>query len=89
MIDPIYLAKLKEFENKFKFWKPGIYVYVEGGNIQDASADCDVDFNLFDNDNEKERTKLEPGEEPYQERIEMWNWMINSGIKDGTLKEIY
>lgn len=48
-----------------------------------------MDFNLFDNDNEKERTDLEPGEEPYNERHDMWNWMIDSGHRDGSLKAIF
>jgi hypothetical protein len=89
LVSSDYLTILKEFQSRFKFWKPGIYIFVEGGNVQGASANCDMDFSLFDNDNEKVRTELEPGEEPYNERLDMWNWMIDSGHNDGSLKEIY
>jgi hypothetical protein len=85
-----YLITLKDFEARFKHWTPGVYVYVEGGVIQGASADCNMHFSLFDDDNEKERgpEDLNPGEEPYQERKDTWNWMIDSGHRDGTLKTI-
>lgn len=89
LVSSDYLITLKEFQNRFKFWKPEVFVYVEGGLVQGASANCDMGFNLFDNDNEKERTELEPGEEPYNERHDMWNWMIDSGHRDGSLKSIF
>jgi hypothetical protein len=79
---------LNDFSVRFKLWRPSVYVYLEGGNIQGASADCDMHFNLFDDDNEKE-TIPTAIDEPYIEKKAMWNWMIESGHKDGTLKPIY
>jgi lipoate-protein ligase A len=86
-----YLKVLNDFEQRFKLWNPNVYVYVEGGLVQGASADCNMFFNLFDDDNEKETDpeKLEPGEESYQEKKDMWEWMIESGHKDGSLKAIF
>jgi hypothetical protein len=85
-----YLTSLKEFVSRFKVWKPGVYIYVDGGVVQYAYGNCDIDLNLFDNDNEQDRTveEKEPGEESYEDTKNMWDWMIDSGIKDGSLKEI-
>ena len=89
LINSDYLISLKAFQERFKLWTPNVYVYLEGGNIQGASADCSMHFNLFDDDNEKETPPEERGGESYFERKETWQWMIDSGHHDGSLKTIY
>ena len=99
-INEDYIKKLQDFNIRFKLWNPSIYIYLEGGNIQGASADSSMHFHLFDDDNEKaeeEKFESQPPEyketiqerESYYDKREMWQWMIESGHKDGSLKPIY
>ena len=94
LVNKDYFNVLKDFYERFKLWKPSVYVYVEGGVVQGASADCDMHFNLFDDDNEKasdpeDLSKMQRHEPDYHERKETWNWMIESSHRDGTLKPIF
>jgi hypothetical protein len=84
-----YLKILNDFITRFKLWKPNVYIYIEGGNMQYVYADSDVHLSLFDDDNEKETPPKYRDKESYSDRKETWNWMIQSGINDGSLKEVF
>ena len=81
-VEPEYLSKLKEFVDKFKNFNPEVFVYLSGGTIQQANANSNVIFNLWDND-----IRIQYSD--YEDQLEEWNWMIETGIKNGTLKNIY
>ena len=87
-LDKDYLRKVVQFCEEFKSWDPNVYVFVEGGVVQGASANCNMIFSLFDADNEKEDIEDED-EFPYKERLEEWNKMIEDGHKSGKLKPIF
>ena len=92
-LDKDYLRKVVQFCEEFKTWRPGVYVFVEGGVVQGASANCNMNFELFDADNEKQRGEEEykdnrPGH-PYSERLQEWNETIHEGHESGKLKTIF
>ncbi len=82
-----YLTKLEDFVQRFKHWYPEAYAYIEGGCLQGVSANCNLAFNLWDNDNEKEN-QFDEDKNTYDFRHDEWNQMIDAGHKDGTLKPI-
>lgn len=83
-----YMEQVVQFAKDFDIWTPEIYVMVEGGCIQGASANCPMHFNLFDIDNEKvEDEQLDTI--PYEDKLFEWETMINEGHEFGKLKAIY
>lgn len=86
IIDPEYLVRLGLFVEKFQFWNPECYAFIEGGNLQGASANCSLVLSLFDVDNEKADTE---NPIPFQERVDEWNRMIEESHQSGTLKPIF
>jgi len=87
-LDKDYLRRVVQFCEDFKTWNPEIFVYVEGGCIQGASANCNIHFNLWDDDNEK-ASQLMPNDPLYTERHDDWSQTINEGHKSGKLKPIF
>lgn len=87
------LAAFKEqrkFISYFEQWVPSIYVYVEGGNIQGASATANINFNLYDIDN------LHGCDEQEQKEFyknfgtpEQWDAMIKRRTETGELVPVY
>jgi hypothetical protein len=72
--------------DQFTAHVPNVYIFVEGGNIQGASADSSVFFQVYDKDN------LNNDEETYVEHngtLDEWNEMIITRTKSGELKPIY
>jgi hypothetical protein len=93
IINPTYLTKLKAFQEKFKNWTPSIYIYVEGGVLHYANADCNMHVSILDKDNliAEAEDPIEPGQPPREEVyevIEQWDYMMETGLKDGTLKNV-
>ena len=64
--------------------KPKVYVFVEGGNIQGASANMSIEFNVFDKDNFNA-----PDYDGEADDLKNWNTMINEGHETCALKPIY
>lgn len=65
---------------------PEVYVFVQGGLIQGASANMSIDFNVFDKDNYDDSDFDHENEEW---SLKDWNQMIKEGTKNGTLISIY
>ena len=97
VLTPPYKQKIEDVILRLKLWKPEIFIYLEGGNIQGASANCNMVFNLWDDDNKKceavenidESSDGNAEFEAYEHDKETWNWMIEQGHKDGSLISIY
>lgn len=71
---------------------PEVYVYVEGGNIQGASANVPIVWNLFDKDNfdaEENDGFNDPRFQYHAKSLDEWNKMIEEGTEQGTLIGIY
>ena len=83
-----WFERCKQFVKDFKTWRPAVYVFVEGGVVQGASANCSMSFDLFDADNEKEEDKSDDGSK-YEERLEEWNEYIKEQTTKGLLKPIF
>ena len=88
-----WFERAKLFVEDFKTWTPEIFVYLEGGNIQGASANCSMHFNLWDDDNEQmnEVHYFDDSKNlmTYDERLADWNRMIEEDIASGKIKSIY
>jgi len=83
-----WFERCKQFVKDFKTWTPEIFIYLEGGNIQGASANCSIHFNLWDDDNEK-ASQLLPNDPLYKERLNDWNEYIKEQTTKGLLKPIF
>jgi hypothetical protein len=90
LINPKFLEQLNEMNVKFNHWKPNIYIYVEGGIVQEVISDCNIYLSIFDDDIESRSDEDDDDQtknkESYQDRKETFKWMIESGLRDGTLK---
>lgn len=75
---------VEEFEN----YKPSVYVYVEGGNIQGASGTEHINFNLFDKDNYMAGEDQDEFVKNYG-TPKQWDAMIKKRTKKGELVDIY
>ena len=86
-----WFERAKAFVEDFKTWTPEVFIYLEGGCIQGASANCNMHFNLWDDDNEKEGEVIhfENEEMSYKERHKEWNTMIEEDTTKGIIKPIY
>jgi len=73
-------AKFDEFEKH----QPAIYLYVEGGVLQGASATCEMDFNLFDKDNYDQTEPEETEQTP-----EKWDKMIKKLTRTKEIKGVF
>lgn len=72
--------------------KVDVFVFVEGGNIQGASATIPIGFEVFDMDNfnaEKENNFTDRYGYYHANSLDEWNKMIEDGHKDGSLKSVY
>lgn len=84
-----FIAKAEKTIKDFEEYQPAIYLYVEGGNIQGASATESLSFNLFDKDNlygvdeEEEKKFIETFGTPDQ-----WDEMIKQKTADNDIKFI-
>jgi len=86
-LDADYLVKLEDFVQRFKYWHPEAYAVIEGGILQTVNANCNLAFNLWDDDNEKEEG-TDAEEITYENRQSEWNQMIADGTKNGELKTV-
>jgi hypothetical protein len=78
-----YLAIIEQNKllvDEFEQYHPSIYIYIEGGALQGASATEAMWFNLFDKDN---YSKSEPGE--YFCTPDEWEKDIETKTQDGTI----
>lgn len=83
------LAQIEEnlkLVDAFEAEKADVYIFVEGGNIQGASANCNAAIEIYDKDNYNEATS--------DERKEMgdpdeWNDWIKKETVKGNLIPIY
>ena len=87
-LDMDYLRKVVQFCEEFKTWTPEIYLMVDGGVVQGASANCSMHFNLWDNDNEV-ASQMMPNDPIYEERLSDWEDTIKEGHESGKLKPIF
>lgn len=84
------IADAKEAFRKFAEFKPEIYIYVEGGNIQGASANCQMAVEIYDEDliqcgpDENEQEYTESNGTP-----EEWSKMIDEETAKGNLTPVY
>jgi hypothetical protein len=85
-----WIAESEKEIAEFEAFNPTVYVFVEGGNIQGASADSEMNFELYDKD------ILDAGdveaENDYIEShgtLQEWNAMIKNRTDSGELKPIY
>lgn len=75
---------------QFREFTPEIYLYVKGGMIQGASANCKMGVDIYDADNLDNCT-----DEEEQEFIELngtaeeWDEMIKAKTAEGTLIAVY
>lgn len=84
-----FIQKCKEVLAEFTAYQPCIYVFVEGGNIQGASATEPIGFNLYDKDNldgadDKEQEFLDTFGSPSE-----WDAKLKSLTKSGHIIPIY
>jgi hypothetical protein len=86
-MDPDYFKRLCDFLDKFKYWKPEVFIHVEKGLIQTIFANEDIVVNLWDDDVEKKNNPDE-NEVPYDERRNEWEQMIESNLNSGEIKQI-
>lgn len=86
-MDPEYFKRLCIFLDKFKYWKPEIFIHVEKGLIQTIFANEDIIVNLWDDDNEKE-INLDDDMISYNDRKAEWEYMIKSNLNNGEIKQI-
>lgn len=78
-----FIADAKAVLSEFEKHQPAIYVMLEGGNIQGASATCDIDFNLYDKDNYK------AGDLPHDLTPEEWNEQIEALTASNNITGVY
>lgn len=79
--NPTFIAEATKVIDEFEKHRPAVYIFLEGGNIQGASATCDIDFNLFDKDNYKAGDDSQTPEE--------WNDQIEAMTESNEIKGIY
>ena len=84
-MDPKYFKRLCDFIDRFKYWKPEVFVHVEKGMIQTIFANEDIIVNLWDDDAKKE----EDSKEFYDDEKAEWEHMIESNLNNGEIKQIY
>ena len=53
LLDHKYIEQLNELFDRFAYWKPEAYIYIEKGLIESIHANCNLEINLWDNDIEK------------------------------------
>lgn len=75
-------AAIDEFENE----QPTIYIMVEGGNVQGASANCSINVDIFDVDNYK---AIDADDKEMYETPEERDEMIKAKTAAGTIKPVY
>lgn len=79
---PVYIKELEEFVAKFRHFKPEVYIYIEDGTLHYVASNSNTVVNIFDVDNEKDF-------DDYKDKKEEWDYMIQSGITNGLLKNVY
>ena len=77
----IYVDSLTEIVEKAKHWKPEIFLHIEGGNLQFVAANTNIVLNVFDADNEKEKSD-------YKDQREEWDYMLQTSIENKTLIQL-
>ncbi len=85
-----WIEKAFQALETFREFSPTIYICVEGGLVQGASADADLTVNLFDMDNYENGT-LEDRKE-FEENFgtpKDWDTMIREGTASRRLKPVY
>ena len=87
-MDPDYFKRLCDFLDRFKYWKPEVFIHVEKGMIQTIFGNEDIVVNLWDDDIEKEND-LDEDESTYDERKMEWEQMIESNLNSNEIKQIY
>ena len=87
-IDSTYHKKLNLFVEKFQYWKPEIFIHVEGGIIQAIWANTNIFVNLWDDENQKCEDEYNIGIS-YNDRKLEWEQMIKSNLNSKEIKLIY
>lgn len=85
-----WIEKMEKAIDAFSKYKPTIYVYVEGGNVQGASADCGIQFEIYDKDNLEAGTTED--EKDYIENhgtLQEWDNMITTLTNRRVLRPVY
>lgn len=81
------IKEAKQLLDKFENSKPAVYVFLKGGNIQGASATCEMNFELYDNDN------YDSGDLDHDYRDgqtpDEWTTEINKLTSENEIKGIY
>jgi hypothetical protein len=81
-INKEYIEELKLFIDKFRYYKPAVYIHVSGGSVQNIVSNCNTLVHLFDEDNEEEK-------ENYKDLLEEWEFIIQAGLNSGILKNVF
>ena len=72
--------------DKFKYWRPEMFIHVQKGFVQTVLSNCNSIVNLWDNDAEEmEGDSMED----FSRRKYEWEAMINSSLNDKTIKAVY
>lgn len=71
-----------ELIEKAKHWKPEVFITIENGQIENVSANCNIVYNEFNLDIQKQMGD-------YEDQLSEWLYMLTSGIECKLLKQIY
>lgn len=77
------IAEAKVIFDEFEQHQPAIYICVKGGNIQGASANCEIDFNKYDVDN------YEAGKDLDEQTPDEWDEQIKALTESNEIKPVY
>lgn len=81
-----FIAEAHEKFDAFEKDQPAVYVYSEGGKVQGASANCEMDFEIFDADDYEAEENEELND---QQTPEEWDLMITGLTAAKEIKPIY
>lgn len=88
-----FIAEAREALEFQRRYRPEVYAYIEGGNLQGVSATEPVSFELFDQDNlDAAQYESSEEEDSFVERhgtAEGWDEMIKTKTNAGELTAVY
>ncbi|WP_143197610.1 hypothetical protein [Chitinophaga niabensis] len=80
-----FIQEAKNVINEFCSYYPAIFIYIEGGNIQGASASEGIQLNKFDLDD----YKVLSNDEEQEYTPESWGQLISEMSNSGEIRSIY
>lgn len=84
-----FIADAEKTLNEFEKELPEVFVYVDGGVLQGASATVPLVFNLFDQDNYDAGSRDEDGQTLKGYTPETWDEMIQARTEAGEIKSVF